>query len=167
MNSLIVFLRRIRHCAGFGVQSPTDFAFVREVIYERLPYYAYEDIASSYPQCKGWRAWQARLLLRVSNFAQADKMAYCGGNVPETDAFAIGKGCSRTGIIPCSSIEKLQTYINEGNGWIVIPDIHNTNNSYFEYLKKQEHIIIYDLYYLAVAFIDRKRYSEVHIINPY
>ena len=29
------FLKRIRHCAGFGVQSPTDYAFVREVIYER------------------------------------------------------------------------------------------------------------------------------------
>ena len=30
----VIFLSRIRHCAGYGVQSPTDYAFVREVIYE-------------------------------------------------------------------------------------------------------------------------------------
>ena len=27
----VIFLSRIRHCAGYGVQSPTDYAFVREV----------------------------------------------------------------------------------------------------------------------------------------
>ena len=44
---LWVFLKRLRHCAGFGVQSPTDYAFVREVIYERWPYALYAELEAN------------------------------------------------------------------------------------------------------------------------
>ena len=36
-------MRRIGHCRGFGIQSPTDFMFVREVVNEHWPYYAYTE----------------------------------------------------------------------------------------------------------------------------
>ena len=40
----VIFLSRIRHCAGYGVQSPTDYAFVREVIYEHGDYSLYQEL---------------------------------------------------------------------------------------------------------------------------
>ena len=43
------WLRRIKYCRGFGVQSPTDYRFVRGVINEHAPYYLYEDLARELP----------------------------------------------------------------------------------------------------------------------
>ena len=39
---ILTWIRRIRHCRGFGIQSPTDYRFVRNVINENYPYHAYE-----------------------------------------------------------------------------------------------------------------------------
>ena len=38
---LLVYLKRITHCRGFGIQSPTDYWLVRYVINEHWPYYQY------------------------------------------------------------------------------------------------------------------------------
>ena len=47
MNQLkryLVWLGRIHRCGGFGIQSPTDYSFVRYVINEHWPYYAYDSL---------------------------------------------------------------------------------------------------------------------------
>ena len=47
MNRLRYFfvrLSRLRHSRGFGIQSPTDFRFVRDVICESWPYHSYSSI---------------------------------------------------------------------------------------------------------------------------
>ena len=41
---MAVWLSRINHCRGFGVQSPSAYAFIRYVVNEHYPYYAYEDL---------------------------------------------------------------------------------------------------------------------------
>lgn len=167
MNKFFVFLRRIRHCAGFGVQSPTDYAFVRGVIYERLPYYAYEELDASFPNAEDDMAWQARLLHRVSNYAQADRFIYCAEKIPEMYAVAIRKGCRKTVISECSDIESLNTHAAEDGSWIVIPDIYKENKALWEHLRTLDNVVAFDLYYLAIAFVDKKRYAEAHVINPY
>ena len=39
-----IWAKRICHSRGFGIQSPTDYRFVRYVINEHWPYYAYETL---------------------------------------------------------------------------------------------------------------------------
>ena len=69
MNPLrrwLVWLSRIHRCQGFGIQSPTDFDFVRTVINEHGLYYAYYEIeATSWLQRK-----LGELYLRVANWRQ-------------------------------------------------------------------------------------------------
>ena len=165
--NILLFLKRIRHCAGFGVQSPTDYHFVRNVIYEKMPYYAYTEIDSSFPQSKRIERWQARLLLRIANFAQTEKLIYCSNVIPDIDSTAIKKGCSKTNIHSFSTHDGIDTLTHDNGTWIVIPAIYKENNKLYEMLKGQENVVIFDLYYLAIAFVDKKRYTEVHIINPY
>lgn len=60
-------INRLRHNRGFGVQSPSAFYFVTQVLKEKLPYYAYKEIdrtAESYgTQGKEYY----RRLFRVAN----------------------------------------------------------------------------------------------------
>ena len=44
LKRLWVYLSRLHHSLGFGIQSPTDYAFVRFVINEHSPYYAYSQL---------------------------------------------------------------------------------------------------------------------------
>ena len=44
LHQAFVWLRRIRYCRGFGIQSPSDYRFVRYVINEHWPYYAYDSL---------------------------------------------------------------------------------------------------------------------------
>jgi len=62
----LVWLSRIHCCRGFGIQSPTDYAFVRYVVNEHWPYYAYERL-----QERDWlRRKLGRLYLRLANWRQ-------------------------------------------------------------------------------------------------
>ncbi|MBO7301508.1 MAG: hypothetical protein J6U58_02245 [Bacteroidaceae bacterium] len=62
------YIYRIRHNRGYGVQSPSAFFFVTEVLKERLPYYAYagvEEIADK----KGFFCKKhAKALFRITNY---------------------------------------------------------------------------------------------------
>ena len=137
---LWVFLKRLRHCAGFGVQSPTDYAFVREVIYERWPYALYALKLS-------------QLLLRVSNYAQASRIGIIGPLPPVMEAH-LKAGCRKSTIEPI---------VNCPYPLVIATEL---NEQWHEYIS-QEHIISFDLYYLGIAFYDEKRYREEHVINFY
>ena len=61
-------INRLRHNRGFGVQSPSDFHFVTQVLGERLPYYAYKEINSIAASCKRHSAKHCRMLFRITNY---------------------------------------------------------------------------------------------------
>ena len=60
----LVWLSRIHCCRGFGIQSPTDYAFVRYVVNEHWPYYAYEELTDKDPI----RQKLGRLYFRLANW---------------------------------------------------------------------------------------------------
>ena len=186
------FLKRIRHCAGFGVQSPTDYAFVREVIYERWPYAQYAELEAHYGDTGSFMLKLSQLLLRVSNYAQASHIGVIG-NLPPVMEAHLKAGCRKSEIRPLpppSPIgrEPLSPSRHSLNGSSEFPDFEYSgslptgegggrgryplliatelNDQWQEYIS-QEHIISYDLYYLGIAFYDEKRYTEGHVINFY
>ena len=173
LNRLFVFLKRIRHCAGFGVQSPTDYAFVREVIYERWPYALYAELEAQFYGTDKFLLKLSQLLLRVSNNAQASRIGAIG-NLPPVMEAHLKAGCRKSEIVTV----KGQKSKDKGRGEVTLDfspsslDIFplliatELNDQWQEYIS-QEHIISYDLYYLGIAFYDEKRYREEHIINFY
>ena len=65
-----VWLSRIAYCRGFGIQSPSAYRFVRYVINEHYPYYAYADLQKRVPVESRVALRLLRLCLRVVNEVQ-------------------------------------------------------------------------------------------------
>ena len=67
LTRLLVWLSRISHCRGFGIQSPTDYWVVRYVVNEHWPYYQYSETGRG----DGWlRRKLGRLYFRLANWRQ-------------------------------------------------------------------------------------------------
>ena len=62
--------RRFRYRCGYGVHSPSDFFLITSVIYEELPYYAYDKLKkSSFPESlPHYREKINKLLFRLVNY---------------------------------------------------------------------------------------------------
>ena len=70
IRHIAVWLSRIAYCRGFGIQSPSAYAFVRYVINEHYPYYAYRQLDSAAPSLSRADRKRMRLCLRVANQLQ-------------------------------------------------------------------------------------------------
>lgn len=62
--------RRFRYRCGYGVHSPSDFFLITSVIYEGLPYYAYDRLkaSSGLKSLPHYREKVNKLLFRLVNF---------------------------------------------------------------------------------------------------
>lgn len=75
--------RRFRHRCGYGVHSPSDFFLITSVVYEDLPYYAYERLkmSSSSKSLPHYREKVNKLLFRlVNHFRPASLIEVGEGN---------------------------------------------------------------------------------------
>ena len=95
LKMMAVWLSRINHCRGFGVQSPSAYAFIRYVVNEHYPYYAYEDLRKQHADVSGVRLKLCRLYLRLANYAQAAQWLWCG-EPGSAERSYVNSGCSHT-----------------------------------------------------------------------
>lgn len=98
------WLTRIGRSRGFGVQSPSDYRFVRYVVGEHWPYYAYKDLQARWPAGNRRELRLCRLYLRLANYVQPRVCV----DLAATSALAaryIGAGCQRTRIVPVAAAE--------------------------------------------------------------
>ena len=72
--------RRFRYRCGYGVHSPSDFFLITSVVYERLPYYAYERLkkTSSSKSLPHYREKVNKLLFRLVNFYRPGSLIEVG-----------------------------------------------------------------------------------------
>ena len=82
-----IWLSRFRNRCGYGVHSPFAFNFITNVIYERLPYYAYSTLPMQERELarhnKGKMFFResrkvSRLLFRLVNMAQPHVIVHVG-----------------------------------------------------------------------------------------
>ena len=64
------WINRKRHNRGFGIQSPSTFFFITQVLKEKLPYYAYGTIEDFAQTCNDMSAERAKELFRITNYMQ-------------------------------------------------------------------------------------------------
>lgn len=74
LQRMLVWLRRMSHSRGFGVQSPSAYRFIRYVISEHYPYYAYAELRSRHPYIDWLERKRLELYFRIANYRQADVM---------------------------------------------------------------------------------------------
>ena len=86
------WFRRCGLSRGFGVQSPSAYSFIRYVVNEHYPYYAYSELKDRLDSLSRREHKFGRLLLRLANFWQPD--------VRYTDAYKylpyLYAGCHRS-----------------------------------------------------------------------
>ena len=60
-------MSRAKYCRGFGIQSPWAYRFVRYVVNEHYPYYAYDDLRPLFPHLSKRERRVCELYLRIAN----------------------------------------------------------------------------------------------------
>lgn len=175
LNRWLVWLSRIHRCRGFGIQSPTDYAFVRYVVNEHWPYYAYDELHEG-----DWlRKKLGRLYLRLANWRQPATVL--------SDDYQqwFHAGCHQSIILPLTSdirhqtsdIELARITIDQWNSFepllpgcnqqtvLVVEDIWRDPQQWCEIVCHPQTGTTFNLYYCGIVFFDTKRYQHHYTIN--
>lgn len=174
MNSIqqaIVWFRRIFHCRGFGIQSPTDYSFVREVVNERSPYYAYSEVGLG----DTWlRRKMGRLCLRLANHQQPDVIVDLAGYADYLSA-----GCRRAVIthdvaaahgtvLVVASADSIDDELLAAclpGAMLMVEDTGLHSKQWQTVLQQPQATITFDLYYCGIAIFDPQRAKQHYIVN--
>lgn len=168
LHHVLVWLSRIQYCRGFGIQSPTDYRFVRYVINEHWPYYAYETLG----QNDDWLRRKLGLLyFRLANERQPNTIVDWVGFHDYLQA-----GCQKAQFVDDAeevelavmSIKTDYHHLFEecnAESVVVFQDIYQ----YPEYWHCIEHdprvTVAFDLYYCGIVMFDPKRKKQCYQIN--
>lgn len=186
----IVFMRRFHHSRGFGIQSPSSYRFVRYVINEHYPYYAYTDLEEAFPHESKQTVKLAKLYFRIANAVQAEQWGFC---MYCNDIYTkyIQAGCCKTAVVHCvhgyeldkiSSCDVLvmtienewkkvfETFLNHVHhcSVLIVEDIHTTKFSkriWQEMIQDGRTGVSYDLYYCGIILFDPSKTKQHYIIN--
>ena len=161
----LVWLSRIHHCRGFGIQSPVDYAFVRYVINEHWPYYSYALLPDD-----GWLTRKlGRLYFRLSNWRQPKVM--------QSDSYQRywQAGCRKTVFRDTvQRVELGRTVIEDCDAlWgqcdeqsvLVVEGIHRDWQRWHAIEQDERTGTTFDLYYCGIVFFEKNRYNHHYIIN--
>ncbi len=163
-----VWLRRIFHCRGFGIQSPTDYRFVRYVINEKWPYYAYDEL----PDDGDWQKRKLGLLyFRLANDRQPRQVIDRVGVMDYVRA-----GCRKaervedTDEVELAVVPIAQNYDNLLNrcgeqSVVVFQDIYKQMALWHSIAHDRRVTVAFDLYYCGIVFFDKKRQPHYYIVN--
>ena len=164
----LVWLSRIHHCRGFGIQSPTDYDFVRYIVNEHWSYYAYDDLTES-----DWlRQKLGRLYFRLSNWRQPNFM------IVDNYQKYWQAGCKKTKFLSdIETVELVRIDINDKDLWdkmlslsnehsvIVVEGIWHNTPRWRSMISDARVSITFDLYYCGIILFEKKRYKHHYTIN--
>lgn len=173
------FLSRFWQNLGFGIESKTDFAYLHDVIREKHPYYAYNDLHQHFPLSTTADRRKAQLLFRLCNDAQPSDIRIFGTPTPINLAH-IKAACPHATIhttpgTPCSvyyasdkahlSDSVLSKCAAQDHTLFIIEDISTTNHDIWQQLLALPHVITYDMHVIGIATIHLTRYPEHYKIK--
>ena len=185
LKSFLIWLLRSGHSRGFGIQSPTDYAFARYVINEHYPYYGYQDMMIQYPSLSTDRRKLTELYFRLSNWLQADFAIVSTGDKDVCLGY-VASGCGKMKEWKGKSLEGIDQYsvlavlgkdadpgllemlIGKATErtLVVMEDIYGSNKKSWKTLLDNDNVrVSFDLYYAGIATFDKTRYKTNYKIN--
>lgn len=185
------WLVRLPRSFGFGVQSPSAYRFVCNVVNERYPYYAYSELASVLYDVPAVDGKRMMLYFRMSNFCQSSAFMdfstdssllrlFVKRGCRHTEVFNVKSGASgygqvdRVQIVRICPIDGCIEFLSKAleradSGTIVVVEdiVENPYGHTMWQMLRQSHkvSVSYDIYYLGVAFFDTKRHKTNYKID--
>ena len=188
-----IWMRRLTHCRGFGVQSPSAYRFIRYVINEHYPYYAYDALKERMNKLSKHEQKLGRLFFRLANFWQpvccycddSSLMEYAQAGARNMKQFSVSVfmsqylRCSDVSCIPDDS--RLLVWIDSdvyGNEMeeilknchsqtlLVVNNIRRKNHRLWKEIQENELVgITFHLYYCGIVFFDKSVYKQHYEVN--
>lgn len=168
LKQLMVWLARIGHCRGFGIQSPTDYRFVCYVINEHWPYYAYSLLGRS----DSWlQAKLGRLYFRIVNDLQPAEV------VDQTGKHNYLSAASQKAKIVGDADRYELAFVPVQTDWqqvlakcgersmVVFEGIYSNWQQWKRIIADERVTIAYDLYYCGIVTFDPQRTKQTYKIN--
>jgi hypothetical protein len=164
----LVWLSRIHRSLGFGIQSPSDYSFVRNVVNEHSMYYAYDEL-----QDDDWLVQKlGRLYFRLANWRQP-----CVMLSDKYQKYWLA-GCRKlTFSDSIDRVELARITVEEQNAWeellrktdddsvVVVEGIWRNPNSWKNMIADDKAMTTFDLYYCGIVLFETKRYKKHYTIN--
>ncbi|MCF0192324.1 MAG: hypothetical protein HUK05_02665 [Prevotella sp.] len=164
--SFLSRLIRMPRTRGFGVQSPTDYHFLRHIVSQQLPYYAYKQLENITTHLSKREIEILRFYLRLANYVQDSQPIYIIGkdNFGNIN-FSLRKqfftaGC-RKAIVQQAS--RIPTSLNEDSVCVLI--IESLDNKISMLKTSSLSKVVFDMDDIAVAFCTPKRHKIIYKIN--
>ena len=172
LTRLWVWLSRMHHSLGFGIQSPTDYVFVREVVNEHAPYYAYQQLNK---QSGDWlKRKLGRLYLRLVNWRQPTAMlrdAYepfwrAGCRKVRFAAVLDHYELVRVDMSDQTEDALAHIYNKVDDRSVLIVENLSGNWDLWHRIEKDGRTgVTFDLYYCGIVFFDKKRHKMNYKVN--
>jgi len=165
---ILVWLSRITHCRGFGVQSPTDYGFVRYVINEHWPYYQYDEVG----QDADWLTRRlGRLYFRLSNWRQpavalvpACYQPFVKAGCRKVRWASAAEGADLLIVQTAAEVERLLSQC-KADTVLVLDGLSQRRSLWRRIVESPSATITYDLYYCGIALFDPARTKQHYIVN--
>lgn len=184
LKRMVIWLMRCHHCCGFGVQSPHDYRFVRNVINEHAQYYAYAQLRREKKELDSLQRKKAELYFRLANWQQpriacvtitpesyipylkAGKLSVMIQRDKISDSALPDMLIASFGTMDMSCLLSYLDTAKDGD-LLIVEDIHRRNDkkSWNQLLCHQNSTIAFDLYYLGIILVQPSRYKERYIVN--
>ncbi len=168
LRYVLVWLKRVGHCRGFGIQSPTDYWLVRYVINEHWPYYQYASLGRE----DEWLTRKmGRLYFRIANWLQP--------RVIESDGYRqyLQAGCQKAKFGESTELIRLTLdgdyrgrlaiiYNKVEKHTVLIVEAIGKNQEFWREIVADDRTgVTFDLYYCGIVIFDKSRHKQNYIIN--
>lgn len=163
---------RFFHRYGFGIQSPWAYSLVRNVLFESLCYYAYDDLRKKYPTLSRKERKRNEQLFRIVNHFKPSEIVVAGNCPPATKDYL--QAPIGSAIIPAAKVGSAFFYFGEdmrgevprempANAVVIIDDIGHSNKTVWEqFLQQPQVTAIFEMGYRGVLFFDPKRIRQTY-----
>ena len=177
LKRIWIWVSRITHCRGFGIQSPNDYQFVRYVINEHWPYYQYSTLNDTY-RLPDDRRRLCELYLRLSNHLQPRTIL--DDSADEATSAYLRAGCRKALVspdAPSAELVRLTLTANyrerftalltkvSSRSVLVIEEIWKDPDFWNEVAGNAQTGVTFDLYYCGIVMFDKQREKQNYVVN--
>ena len=171
-----MMIQRFLHRYGFGIQSPWAYSLVRNVLFEPLRYYAYDELREKFPQCSKTERKRNEQLFRIVNHFKPQEVKIVGNANEATRDYLYAHLSTFNSqlstlnssllyyIAPSAPLSAIPMNLSDGSV-LVVDDIRESNKDAWKLLIDQAQVTaIFDMQYRGLLCCDAKRIRQTYTL---